>query len=736
MKKSFIVCLTFLFSLCLCAAQNPEADLQNNPRKAACSFYVYDYKDVPELTPAPEGYEPFYISHFARHGARYCTSEYGRLYEWLVKAQNAGLLTDTGKEFFSRYESFYQKVRYCGGNLTDLGKDQHRSIALHMYERFPEVFDGPTHVEAASTESPRVIMSMWSFLSQLVALDGDLDMDADASAKHAFWLQPSLTSNPYYIKGGFSGGKAAERAVSDYFMGTVPWEDIVERFFTGADVPERVLKITPERFISALHGVVTGTYCLDEDRGCFDDVFAAEELYPVWKGLSARYFLDVAAYAGSENLILDYSAFTLEHIIRCAENDIASGRTQVRLRFGHDSGIAPLMVFLGVDGCGRPTASFDEGVEIFPSYNVPMGASVQIVFYRNTETDILVKVLVHEKEASLPFEPVQGPYYRWTDFMEYYLPRISASKAKIENKLAEQASLSSVINYGPSDSSAFANASWKVTQLEKGATAMYAQVSMFNSVQSISVVKYPAGRFRTEILHRPGETAGRPSEIGKDTGASFVMNAGYFHVKELAPSVYFRKGKEQLGYTHPTELYRVDGVFGFADSKGREMVIAHCPDTLDYREVSGKMKSAMASGPLLLLDGNFMVPEVMGDKADGDNVAAMEAEARTGSKIRTHYSSAQFYDRRHPRTAIGTDDSGNIYLVVIDGRFKGSADGASIYETAYICHLLGMTDAINLDGGGSSALWTNETGVLNHPRDNRKFDHDGERIVPNLIAVY
>ena len=74
--------------------------------------------------------------------------------------------------------------------------------------------------------------------------------------------------------------------------------------------------------------------------------------------------------------------------------------------------------------------------------------------------------------------------------------------------------------------------------------------------------------------------------------------------------------------------------------------------------------------------------------------------------------------------------------MVIDGRFKGKADGASIFETAYICHLLGMTDAINLDGGGSSALWSRETGVINHPRDNKKFDHEGERVVPNLIVVY
>ena len=78
-----------------------------------------------------------------------------------------------------------------------------------------------------------------------------------------------------------------------------------------------------------------------------------------------------------------------------------------------------------------------------------------------------------------------------------------------------------------SDSLAFVNAPWKITDLGKGARAGYAQINMFNSVQSVSFVSYPARNFRTEILHRPADTAGKPSEIGKETGACFMMNAGY-----------------------------------------------------------------------------------------------------------------------------------------------------------------------------------------------------------------
>lgn len=285
------------------------------------------------------------------------------------------------------------------------------------------------------------------------------------------------------------------------------------------------------------------------------------------------------------------------------------------------------------------------------------------------------------------------------------------------------------------DSVAFVNAQWTVTDLGKGAVAMHAQIPMFESMQNVCVVKYPLKKFTTEILHRPGSAAGKPSEIGKAEKALFAVNAGYFHMKQRIPSVYFRTGKEVHGYSHPTELYRANALMGFKDKKGRKVEIAPATDTTKYARVSKGWKQAMASGPLLILDGEFMVPVLMGNQADGANVAAMKKEQKEGYKHRTHYSSAQFYDKRHPRAAFGTDDKGYAYLVVIDGRFPGKADGASIYETAYICHLLGMTDAINLDGGGSTTLWTETTGVINYPCDNKTFDHEGERKVPNLIIV-
>jgi hypothetical protein len=414
-----------------CLAQAPREAVQQDPLRAGGTFYVYDNGSLPKLTPPPAGYKPFYISHFSRHGARWSTSEYDSVHVWFSKAAQAEVLTDAGKDFFARYEPFYQKARLHKGTLTGVGKAQHRSIAANIYKRFPQVFCGQTHVEAASTESPRVIMSMWSFISSLQSLDRSIDIDADASAEFAPWLQPSLSLNPYYRRGTFRIGKKAGDALDEYFLAAVPWTDIVSRFFSGPEVLPDVLKTTPEFFIRYLHGVVYSGPCLDEDRDIFDGVFTEEESYRIWKVLSARHFTEMARYEGTESLAVGYAGFTLEQIIESADSDINSGSTKLRLRFGHDSGIMPLLVLLDVNGFGRSTSSIEEAVSIFPDYNVPMGCNIQFVFYRKPGKDILVKVLLNEMEASLPLTPVKDTYYRWEDFKEHYLPVIRESKATI-----------------------------------------------------------------------------------------------------------------------------------------------------------------------------------------------------------------------------------------------------------------------------------------------------------------
>jgi hypothetical protein len=69
-----------------------------------------------------------------------------------------------------------------------------------------------------------------------------------------------------------------------------------------------------------------------------------------------------------------------------------------------------------------------------------------------------------------------------------------------------------------------------------------------------------------------------------------------------------------------------------------------------------------------------------------------------------------------------------VMLIVVDGRWAHHSAGVTYYQAARLARRLGATDAVNLDGGGSSTFVTRGH-VRNRPSDGR------ERGVVNAIAV-
>ena len=110
MKKTFLAACLILLAATAVRAQTFNVDeLVGNDRDLASSGErPYDF-DVPALTPAPDGYKPFYISHYGRHGSRWCYSAapYSRIRSRLTEAKERGLLTPRGLEFHDQYMGFY-----------------------------------------------------------------------------------------------------------------------------------------------------------------------------------------------------------------------------------------------------------------------------------------------------------------------------------------------------------------------------------------------------------------------------------------------------------------------------------------------------------------------------------------------------------------------------------------------------------------------------------------------------
>lgn len=90
----------------------------------------------------------------------------------------------------------------------------------------------------------------------------------------------------------------------------------------------------------------------------------------------------------------------------------------------------------------------------------------------------------------------------------------------------------------------------------------------------------------------------------------------------------------------------------------------------------------------------------------------------------------------NPRTAVGLAANGRrLLLAVIDGRQPGMSVGMTTEETARLLRALGATDALNLDGGGSSALVVWDATAQRTRLVTRPSDPTGERAVGNALAV-
>jgi hypothetical protein len=96
---------------------------------------------------------------------------------------------------------------------------------------------------------------------------------------------------------------------------------------------------------------------------------------------------------------------------------------------------------------------------------------------------------------------------------------------------------------------------------------------------------------------------------------------------------------------------------------------------------------------------------------------------------------ANFGPVRHPRTLVGVAAGGRrILLVTVDGRQPGYSVGMTLRESAALMRALGATEAINLDGGGSTAMAL-RNGLGGAVLGNHPSDKEGERAVANALAV-
>lgn len=289
--------------------------------------------------------------------------------------------------------------------------------------------------------------------------------------------------------------------------------------------------------------------------------------------------------------------------------------------------------------------------------------------------------------------------------------------------------------FAQTDSIVLAHTQWAVKKINARVywkTTHLTDHALFGANENISLIIIPPHTKSVRLMVGYSDSLETTSQQAIRSNALAGINGSFFkmrgadpddhpelnHVPKLEPSklpynragTYLRKDGQLIAPNKPVARQTVRrrpqlGVLALSDT---ETAILQ-PDSLNFDwENTIKARDIMTSGPLLMLDGKNMV-----------------------------IGTDDFSQKRHPRTAVGKMADGTIMLLVVDGRFEESA-GMSLVELQKTMRWLGCVTALNLDGGGSSAMYIKgepDHGIVNYPSDNKKFDHAGEREVANTVLV-
>lgn len=398
-------------------AQTTREEIAQNPLKAGGVYYAYPTAHT-SPTPPPKGYKPFHISHYGRHGSRYLISDrdYARVHSLLQKADSAGALTAIGKNLLARLDTITLESEGRGGDLTPLGRRQHRGIAERMFHDYPEVFKGNTHVDARSTLVPRCILSMDAFVERLKELNPRLRTSRDASQKYMDTLCYHSPESNKWKEGDW------KVEYDNFERDHVHPGRLMQSLFNDTEWTRK--NVRPADLMWGLYWIAVDMQDMETPISLLD-LFTTDELFDLWRCVNYRFYAGDGNYPGNHGLMVANASNLVENIIATADTAILSANPGVALRFGHDGNLIPLAAFLNLKDCDLQENDPEKFHTAFADFKVaPMAGNIQLIFFRNGRGDVLVKFLHNEQETSIPLATDTWPYYNWEDVREFYMKKI------------------------------------------------------------------------------------------------------------------------------------------------------------------------------------------------------------------------------------------------------------------------------------------------------------------------
>jgi exopolysaccharide biosynthesis protein len=256
------------------------------------------------------------------------------------------------------------------------------------------------------------------------------------------------------------------------------------------------------------------------------------------------------------------------------------------------------------------------------------------------------------------------------------------------------------------DSLTFVKAKWETKKIAGGVLLKHYwfKNNLFKANQNINILEIDPHKVTIAIGYEK-KVLKPTSDFAKATNALAAINGSFFDVKNGGGVDMVKEDGQIINENLPAGQRSEHQRSAIVFYKGIPH-IAKWDGTRDWEKYL--YGDIIVAGPLLLYNNTMIALDT------------------ASSLVKT----------RHPRTAVAITPK-HILLITIDGR-NDNAAGVNLFELAKLLKWLKATDGLNMDGGGSTTMWvSNQTGngVVNYPTDNKKWDHEGERKVANVILI-
>lgn len=248
----------------------------------------------------------------------------------------------------------------------------------------------------------------------------------------------------------------------------------------------------------------------------------------------------------------------------------------------------------------------------------------------------------------------------------------------------------------------------------------------------VKIEPHDGGRLAQVTISADDDGVETVSELAARTLARVAINAGFFrtdtepaqHIGLLLVDRMLLQ-RPLISVIHEEQRYYVaraalglmlDGSADVAWVTGHEGVL------YEWSEPAQNAPSAPAAEPQM----DSLVEWPARDAVAGGPVLVDAGEVRITSHEEVFFGTAS--NEAHPRSAAGVTATGELIVMVVDGRQRESR-GVDLRELAELMRAVGCVEALNLDGGGSSTLVVD--GVL----VNRPLGSESQREVMSALTV-